>query len=123
MMKWRERAMVPTIVLLTLTLLQMPLNFIRSSFPPAETVSTVVGLLSLVMLLPAGYLWVMLVGSVFEVGRRAFSIRAGLGYSILAVALIPFFGSGVFLVPLMVRSDIIRLANLGDEEADEASND
>ena len=99
MLKWRARALPPTITLLALNLVAL-----LSPFGPEA--SRWFGLLGLILLVPCGILWSVLVSAVFQTARRAFGSRAALGYATLAVVLMPLFGLGVFILPLMVEKDI-----------------
>jgi hypothetical protein len=94
--------MVPTVLLLAL-------GFFLLAIDLDDGLSPAVKLVQLAVLLWAVPLWLALVGAVFRTGQRAFGLGAGVGYGVLTLVLMFLFGLGVFVVPLMVRSDIQRL--------------
>jgi len=112
MMKWRTRAL-PVIVLL------LGLNLLELANLPIAALSPLLGLLSLIVLLPAAVLILMVWAMIFQAGWSAFGWPAGLGYTVIAVLLTPLFGLGIFVVPDMIRLDVRRL--LGDDRGAERS--
>lgn len=100
MLAWRDRAMLPTVLLVAAGILRPILRFLSLN----ESQS--LGFVWLVLLVWAIPLWLMLLATIFECSKRAFGSLAGVGYSFLAICLMPLFGLGVFVVPLMIRADI-----------------
>jgi hypothetical protein len=103
--------MVPTTLLLAL-------GVVARAFPLGDHLSAALRLASLAVLLWAVPLCLLSAAAVFRTGQRAFGRRAGLGYAALAVVLTFVFGLGVFVVPLMVRSDVQRLLGVPPGDSD-----
>jgi hypothetical protein len=109
MMEWRLRAMLPTILLVALGLIQL-------TAPLKGFLETLIGLAVLGMLLWTIPLCLILAWSVFETSGQAFGLWSGLVYALLTIGLTACFGLGVFVVPLIVQSDIERLRPFEEQE-------
>ena len=109
MMEWRARAMLPTILLISLGLIQL-------TAPLKGILELIVGLAVLGALLWTIPVCLILAWSVFETAGQAFGLWAGLVYSLLTIGLTGCFGLGVFVVPLIVQSDIQRLEPFEEEK-------
>ena len=105
--------MTPTILLLAVGV--VPLLYGRFDNLPLAF-----DLASLALWLWCLPLWLILAASVFQAGRAAFGMRAGLTYAALAFVLMFLFGLGVFVIPLMLEADAHRLLG-GPSEEPEAS--
>jgi hypothetical protein len=116
MMEWRSRAILPTILLLALGLIQL-------TFPLKGILETVVGFAVLGALVWTIPLCLILAWSVFETAGQAFGLWSGLVYALLTIGLTGCFGLGVFVVPLIVQSDIQRLEPFGEEESEQQPAD
>ena len=112
MMKWRGLAMPPTVLLVSEAILFRTLFFMR--IPLSDNLDAAMTLLGWLGVLWAVPLWLVLFGTIYWTGHKAFGPGAGLGYTIMAFVLTFFFGLGVFSIPLMVRSDIRLLLDEND---------
>src|SRR5262245_58715483 len=115
MMRWQSRALAPVPVLHALAIAQFPAGEWLDASPALRLLflGAALGALPAAVVLGAITLW-----HIFQAGRMAFGVRAGLIYAFLAVALL--FWPGLFAIPHMVRLDVKRLLGGEPEDAEQA---
>jgi hypothetical protein len=103
MMRWQSRSLVPVGILLVLAFLRMGARDLLGS---SSALQVLFGIAMLCALLAAVLFGMITLWHIFQAGRIAFGVRAGLTYALLAVVLL--FWPGLFVIPHMIRLDVKR---------------